>query len=34
MYDLRSQGKFWPAIPKEQIELESCWNIRKTRDVL
>jgi len=31
---LPSQGKFWPAITRQQIELESCSNPLKTRDVL
>jgi len=33
-YDLLSQGKFWPTITRQQIELESCSNPVKTREVL
>jgi len=33
-YNLPSQGKFWPAITGQQIELESCSNHLKTHDVL
>ena len=33
-YDVPSQDKFWPAITQQQIELESCSNPPKTRNVL
>jgi len=33
-YDLIYQVKFSPAVTRQQIELESCSNPRKTRDVL
>ena len=33
-YNLPSQGKFWPTITWQQIELESCSNRLKTPDVL
>jgi len=34
MYNFPSQVKFWPATTRQQIELESWSNPRKTRGVL
>jgi len=31
---LTFQGKLWPAITRQQIELESCSNPVKTSDVV
>jgi len=33
-YNLPYDGKLWPAITEQQIELESCSNPLKTCDVL
>jgi len=34
MYNLLSQGKVWPAITGQQIDLKSCSNPPKTCDGL